>query len=199
MLDKINEIRNRKYDSEFDKAVYYNLKVIAIVFMLLAIGGWLVVFYIMMSNVTVESIPKAYLFLTSSGCFAMCIAYLVMRSKMRKLDKYQENIIDCVYDSLEMFHNHMYKHDRLLKSIEDKLENEMKCNIKLRSEEQRSKGLCCIAEGNRGEIELRHISLNNCVFIDNNHFNEIILLELSGISTLPNEHNVNKIISIISI
>lgn len=161
MLDKINEIRNRKYDSEFDKAVYYNLKVIAIVFMLLAIGGWLVVFYIMMSNVTVESIPKAYLFLTSAGCFAMCIAYLVMRSKMRKLDKDQEDIIDCVYDLLEMFHNHMYKHDRLLKSIEDKLENEMKCNIKLRSEEQRSEGLCCIAEGNRGEIELRHISLNN--------------------------------------
>lgn len=161
MLDKINEIRNRKYDSEFDKAVYYNLKVIAIVFMLLAIGGWLVVFYIMMSNVTVESIPKAYLFLTSAGCFAMCIAYLVMRSKMRKLDKDQEDIIDCVYDLLEMFHNHMYKHDRLLKSIEDKLENEMKCNIKLRSEEQRSEGLCCTAEGNRGEIELRHISLNN--------------------------------------
>ena len=56
-----------------------------------------------------------------------------------------------------------------------------------------------IPEGNRGEIELRHISLNNCVFVDNNHFNEIILLELPGISTLPNDHNVNKIISIISI
>lgn len=134
MTNEINQIRVRKYGNEFDKARYSYLQVYAIIFMLLATCAWFTVIYIMMSNITIDRIPYIFLFLTSSGCFLMSIAYLMMRSKMRKLDKYQEEIIDCVYDSLEMSHVHIWKQGKQLKSIENKLEKVIEHNMKLRSE-----------------------------------------------------------------
>ncbi len=133
MTDKINSIRKQKYDSEFDKPEYYKLKGFAFMFMLCASMGWLIVFYSMMKNRSIYILHNMYLLATSTGCLVMSIAYIVLRSKLRKLDKYQEDIIDCVHYSLEMFHNHISKQGKLLKSIDAKLDNEIEHNVKLES------------------------------------------------------------------
>lgn len=74
-----------------------------------------------------------YLFVTSTGCLVMSVAYLVMRKKLQKLDEYQEEIVQSVYDCLEMFHSHIHKQGKQMKSIEEKLDKAAEQHIKLRS------------------------------------------------------------------
>lgn len=133
MTDEINAARNHKYHSVFDNPKYYNVKVFASLFILLALCGWLLVFYILMKNATLDTLDHLYLFLTSSGCLAMSVAYIVMRRKLKKLDQYQEEIIQCVYDSLELVKIHLeeYKHDII--GVDAKAQRIIEQNKKLRS------------------------------------------------------------------
>ena len=134
MTEKINQIRKRKYDSEFDNPKYFKIKGFATMFIILAACGWLVVLYGIMKHKSIYFLHNMYLFATSTGCLVMSIAYLIMRSKLRKLDKYQEEIVQCVYDSLEMFNNHIQRQGQQIKRIEEKLDTAAEQHIKLRSE-----------------------------------------------------------------
>lgn len=134
MTHKINQIRKRKYDSEFDSPKYFKIKGFATMFILLAGCGWMIVLYGIMKHKSIYFLHNLYLFTTSTGCLVMSIAYLIMRSNLRKLDKYQEEIVQCVYDSLEMFHSHIHRQDQQIKRIEEKLDTAAEQHIKLRSE-----------------------------------------------------------------
>lgn len=134
MADKIKQIRKHKYDSEFDKPKYFKIKGFATMFMLLAVCGWIIIFLTIMKNKSVYILHNAYLFGTSTGCLVMSIAYLVMRSKLRKLDKYQEDIIQCVCDSLHMLRTHIHMQDWAIRRINDKLEKADEQHVKLGSE-----------------------------------------------------------------
>lgn len=133
MTDEINAVRNHKYHSVFDDPKYYNVAVFASLFILLALCGWALLLCMMMKNATVDTLDHLCLFLTSSGCLAMSVAYLVMRSKLKKLDQYQEEIIQCVYDSLELMQDHMNVHRQDIKDVDDNVQRILGQNTKLRS------------------------------------------------------------------
>lgn len=133
MTDEINKIRNNKYHSVFDDPKYYNVTVFASLFILIALCGWLLVFYMMMKNATIDNLDHLYLFMTSSGCLAMSVAYIVMRRKMKNLDQYQEEIIQCIYDYLELMEGHMKEHQQDIKNVDDKSQRIIEQNMRLRS------------------------------------------------------------------
>ena len=134
MKDKINAIRNKKHGNATDNIMDNIVRILSAVFLIAAIGGLLMVLVFFRSNLTVSSLHNMYLFITSIGCLAMSVAYVNVRSKLRKLDKYQEDMINCFYDSMEMSHDHMHKQDKQMKSIEEKLDTAAEQHIKLRSE-----------------------------------------------------------------
>ena len=128
MTDEIRRIRNTKYESEFDNPEYTKLKFIAGIFIIFALCGWLIVFYNMIENTTVDTLDNIYLFLTSSFCLVMSVAYVVMRNKMKKLDQYQEELIQCVYDSIEIINECVEEQKQKSKCIEEDLKKIIKQN-----------------------------------------------------------------------
>lgn len=128
MTDEIRRIRNAKYDSEFDNPEYHRIKVVAVVFILLALCGWFVVFFNMIENTSVDTVDNLYLFITSSCCLAMSVAYIVMRRKMKKLDQYQEEIIQCVYDSIGLLNEYIEDQKQQSKGVEESLKKISKRN-----------------------------------------------------------------------
>ena len=128
MTDEIRRIRNTKYESKFDNPEYTKLKFFAGIFIMFALCGWLIVFYNMIENTTVDTLDNIYLFLTSSFCLAMSVAYVVMRSKMKKLDQYQEELIQCVYDSIEIINEYIEDQSQKSKCIEEDLKKITKQN-----------------------------------------------------------------------
>lgn len=130
MTDEINATRNNKFRSVFDNPKYYNVTVFASIFIFLALCGWILVFYILMKSATVDTLDHLYLFLTSTGCLVMSVAYIVMRRKMKKLDQYQEERIQCVYDTLELMKVHLEEHQHGIMGIDAKLKRIIEQNKK---------------------------------------------------------------------
>ena len=133
MTDKINSIRKHKYDSEFDKPRYFKLKGFASMFILLAGCAWMLILWGITRDKSIYILHNMYLFATSTGCLVMSVAYLVMRKKLQKLDEYQEEIVQSVYDCLDIFHSHIHNQGKQMKSIEEKLDKAAEQHIKLRS------------------------------------------------------------------
>lgn len=105
MTTDIRNLRNRKFSSPLTDPFHIHLHSIAIVSIILAFCGYVLVLACLIFIPGVKSLYLSYLIASCSGALIMSIACLVLRGKVKEMHIYQEQMVQAVYDSLELFQN----------------------------------------------------------------------------------------------
>ena len=98
MKERIQSISDKKFSSEFDKPHYFILRILGVFFISFGVLTYMISIVYMYYNASLDNFGDVHLFITASGCILMgiCIIFIIYKSK--KLDVYQTEMTQVMYD-----------------------------------------------------------------------------------------------------
>ena len=111
MTKNIEDLREKKFPNPFNSMIHPALRVFSELFLVMAAAGLVLCIFFAFYGKTLHSILVAYLYATSAGCLFMSLGYLIMRQKVKRMNKYQEELVQAIYDCLKQVERQAERQD----------------------------------------------------------------------------------------
>ena len=121
MTKDIKALREKKFPNPFCDPPNPFLGGYILVFIVVAIIGFFITCMYVFHADGFESKLLLPLFVTSVGCISMTFGFIVVRKKVRSMNRYQEQLVQVVYDTLEHFEREAKIHEQRYYDLKSRL------------------------------------------------------------------------------
>ena len=121
MTKDIENLRNMKFPDPLANPICALLGTLVPAFMAIAVSVFCATRLFASHSDRVDAVFTIALLMVSVGCIVMALGYLFLRSRLRRINRYQEEMVQAIYDCLKEVEQQAERHDEQYNDLKSRL------------------------------------------------------------------------------